>query len=300
MPRWLKSVLLALGMLALLSCRLNTEKRNLTKQPTSSRPKISTPSRQLVSERYDVAYGDKNLYGILLAPANYKELQLPTLIIAHGFNNTLEQYEKLAYDLARQGYVVYRFDFYGGSHSSKSGGENMLEMSVQTELEDLTQVVQKLSTEPYVNSKQLSLIGASQGGVVSTLFAASNPDKVHKLVLIFPAFVLFDDVKATYENLGLALSDELPAVIPHRNARLGSRYLTDALSIDIQSELQKVTAPTLIVHGTDDDVVPYQYAKTAQKTLPNAQLVRIQGGGHWISSEFMATAQPAIDHFLKN
>lgn len=267
---------------------------------SSSNSTSPAPSSQIVSERYDVAYGHKNLYGMLTAPANYKELQLPTIVLAHGFNNTLEQYEDYANELASQGYVVYRFDFYGGSRQSKSGGQDMLDMSVKTELEDLTQVVRKLSSETYVDSQQISLMGASQGGVVSTLYAAANPDKVHKLVLIFPAYVLFDDVKETYDSLGVASPADLPAVITHRNARLGSRYLTDALDIDITAEQKKVTAPTLIVHGTDDDVVPYRYAVEASQTIPNAQLVTVQGGGHWISGDFNAVAQPAIEAFLKD
>ena len=87
--------------------------------------------------------------------------------------------------LAKQGYLVYSFDFYGGSRRSKSGGQDMLNMSVKTELTDLTQVMEKLSSEAFVDKSKMSLFGASQGGVVASLYAASYPDRVHKLLLIF-------------------------------------------------------------------------------------------------------------------
>lgn len=257
-------------------------------------------SSQVISERYDVSYGDKQLYGMITAPENYKDLTLPTIVIAHGFNNTLEQYEDYANTLASQGYLVYRFDFYGGSRQSKSGGQDMLDMSVKTEQEDLSQVVAQLSSESFVDSQNLSLLGASQGGVVSTLYAAANPDKVHKLVLIFPAYVLFDDIRETYQRLGVASPEDLPAVLTHRNAQLGRSYVADALDIDIHAEQQKVTAPTLIIHGTEDDVVPYRYGVEASQVIPNAQLVTVQGGGHWISADFNAVAQPAVEAFLKD
>lgn len=308
MKKWIKwgGCLLSVTLLAACSqggrtssSSSSTSSSSTSSATSSSQPNQASPSSQLTSEEYYVTYGDKNLYGMLTAPANYKELKLPVIVLAHGFNNTLEQYEDYANELAGQGYVVYRFDFYGGSRSSKSGGQDMLDMSVETELEDLTQVVDKLSSESYVDAQQVNLMGASQGGVVSTLYAAAHPDKVHKLMLIFPAYVLFDDVKETYASFGVSSPDDLPAVITHRNARLGRRYLADALKIDINAELKKVTAPTLIIHGTEDDVVPYRYAVSASQTIPDAQLVTVQGGGHWVSSDFNAVAQPAIEKFLK-
>ena len=258
-----------------------------------------TPTDDIVSEEYSVSYDDKQLYGKITAPSDYKSKQLPTIVIAHGFNNTLEQYEMYSQLLAKLGYLVYSFDFYGGSRRSKSGGQDMLNMSVKTELTDLTQVMEKLRSETFVDKSKMSLFGASQGGVVASLYAAAYPDRVHKLMLIFPAFVLFDDVQETYRQLGSPDLNQLPDSLTHRNATLGKIYLIDALNIDIQAEQTKITAPTLIIHGTDDAVVPYQYAVEASQTIPNAELVTVEGGEHRIDEKFAITAAPAIQKFLK-
>ncbi|KXT77859.1 alpha/beta fold hydrolase [Streptococcus sp. DD13] len=268
----------------------------MTSAQTDTKTGSSLAHTNLVSERYDVAYGDKKLYGVLTAPAAYKEQKLPLLVLSHGFNNTLENYEEYAQKIAEQGYLVYRFDFYGGSTRSKSGGEDMLDMSVKTEVEDLTQVVAKLSGEKFVDKGKILLLGASQGGVVSTLYAAEHPEMVHKLMLIFPAFVLFDDVRETYANY----RENPPEVVTHRNAQLGRSYLTDALAIDIKDRQKRVTAPTLIIQGTADTVVPYRYAQEASKNIPDAQLVTVDGGGHWIDASFNKVAFPAIESFLKD
>lgn len=96
----------------------------------------------------------------------------------------------------------------------------MLSMSVMTEKLDLSAVVDKLSKESFINTDDITLLGASQGGVVSTLYAAENPALVRNLIFIFPAFVLFDDVKETYANLGVSSPNQIPAVITQKTLSL--------------------------------------------------------------------------------
>lgn len=220
------------------------------------------------------------------------------MVISHGFNNTFDMYKDYIQLLAKQGFLVYGFDYYGGSRNSKSGGQDMLQMSVKTELTDLTNVVDKLTSESYVDKDHLSIIGVSQGGVVASLYAAANPEHIYKLGLIFPAYVLFDDVKETYQNLGSPSFDQLPDSLTHHNASLGKIYLTDALDIDIEDVQRKIIAPTLIVHGTNDTIAPYQYSVDAIQRIPNAKLVTVEGGSHRIDENFGKIAIPAIQNFL--
>lgn len=258
-----------------------------------------SPVDNLIKEEYQVEREGVSLYGVMTASQNYREEKRPLVIISHGFGNTLEQYETYANYLAEMGFLVYRFDFYGGSRNSKSGGQDMLSMSVVTEQADLEAVVEALSKEKFVDTDHITLLGISQGGVVSTLTAASKPDLVDRLILIYPAYVLFDDVKETYDRLGVSSPNQIPDVITHRNARLGSIYLKDALNLDIDAVIQLVQVPTLIIHGTQDQVVPYTYAERAQTLFPNAQLVTVEGGGHWMDSGFNDVAFPAIEAFYQ-
>lgn len=284
---------------------------SITETLVSDTPRVSTieqsdtkirmelqPTQDIVSEMYMVQRGDIDLYGIVTASSNYRKEKRPLVILSHGFNNTLEMYETYADFLAKLGYIVYRFDFYGGSMNSKSGGTDMLNMSVLTEKSDLEAVVQTLSSESFVDNTSINLLGASQGGVVSTLYAAEYPDTIDRLILIFPAFVLFDDVQETYNRLGIS-NMEIPSVVTHKNAQLGSIYIRDALNIDINSKIKKVTSPVLIIQGTDDEVVPYQYAVNANQLFLQSELVTVDGGGHWIDRSFNDVAIPAIEKFLK-
>ena len=111
-------------------------------QETNQSPKTQeshlVPTEDIVTEEYTVTYEDKNLYGQITAPKDYKNKKLPVVVISHGFNNTFDMYKDYIQLLAKQGFLVYGFDYYGGSRNSKSGGQDMLQMSVKTELTDLT------------------------------------------------------------------------------------------------------------------------------------------------------------------
>lgn len=271
-------------------------------QETNQSPKTQeshlVPTEDIVTEEYTVTYEDKKLYGQITAPKDYKNKKLPVVVISHGFNNTFDMYKDYIQLLAKQGFLVYGFDYYGGSRNSKSGGQDMLQMSVKTELTDLTNVVEKLTSESYVDKDHLSIIGISQGGVVASLYAAAKPEHIYKLGLIFPAYVLFDDVKETYQSLGSPSFDQLPDSLTHHNASLGKIYLTDALDIDIEDVQRKIIAPTLIVHGTNDTIAPYQYSVDAIQRIPNAKLVTVEGGSHRIDENFSKIAIPDIQNFL--
>lgn len=275
----------------------STSNQDISKS-TTSQESLLIPTEDIVTEEYTVTYEDKNLYGQITAPKDYKNKKSPVVVISHGFNNTFDMYKDYIQLLAKQGFLVYGFDYYGGSRNSKSGGQDMLQMSVKTELTDLTNVVDKLTSESYVDKDHLSIIGVSQGGVVASLYAAANPEHIYKLGLIFPAYVLFDDVKETYQNLGSPSFDQLPDSLTHHNASLGKIYLTDALDIDIEDVQKRIIAPTLIVHGTNDTIAPYQYSVDAIQRIPNAKLVTVEGGRHRIDENFSKIAIPAIQNFL--
>src|SRR5574341_1179349 len=46
-------------------------------------------------------------------------------------------------------------------------------------------------------------------------------------------------------------------------------------------QLDKIAAPTLIVHGTADVGAPVKYAREAAQRIPNAVLHIVEGAGHW-------------------
>jgi pimeloyl-ACP methyl ester carboxylesterase len=57
-----------------------------------------------------------------------------------------------------------------------------------------------------------------------------------------------------------------------------------------RSALPQITAPTLVVHGTEDPVLPHANAVAMTREIPGARLVTIEGMGH----ELPRAAWPVI------
>ncbi|MGH2985385.1 MAG: alpha/beta fold hydrolase [Solirubrobacterales bacterium] len=47
-----------------------------------------------------------------------------------------------------------------------------------------------------------------------------------------------------------------------------------------QRSLASIDVPFLVIHGTDDPVMPYAHGVALAKAVPGARLVTIEGGGH--------------------
>lgn len=75
------------------------------------------------------------IYGVVYIPQNVGA-QMSTIIFSHGFGGNYQVGTQYAEALAEKGYVVYCFDFCGGSSESRSDGST-LEMSIFTEQAEL-------------------------------------------------------------------------------------------------------------------------------------------------------------------
>ncbi|HEY7416994.1 MAG TPA: alpha/beta hydrolase, partial [Ktedonobacteraceae bacterium] len=62
--------------------------------------------------------------------------------------------------------------------------------------------------------------------------------------------------------------------------------------------LEKITAPTLVVHGTKDEDVSFEHARLLLRMIPNATLLAIAGSGHEGFYTAARTVVPAIKNFL--
>lgn len=64
--------------------------------------------------------------------------------------------------------------------------------------------------------------------------------------------------------------------------------------------LREVRCPTLVVHGSEDDLVPVELAREAARRIPDARLDVIEGCGHWPPRERPEEFNAALLSFLCN
>ncbi len=233
----------------------------------------------------------KYLYARLLLPENGR-VPYPAVILSHGFNGSGEHGMPYAEEFLKAGAACVLFDFIGGSVDSRSGGR-MEEMSVLTELADLQALMSRIQPIPEIDGGRVFLFGRSQGGLVSAMAAARQPEAVRGLILLYPAFNLPDKAREMYPD-----PDNVPGRIEILDAVVGRDYYDALTALNIEDLQRTYSGPVLIIQGQRDDVVPPGTAEAAARNYPDCRLIRIPDGGHGFSGEDFSTAAEESVRFM--
>jgi pimeloyl-ACP methyl ester carboxylesterase len=131
----------------------------------------------------------------------------------------------------------------------------------------------------------VDVLAHSLGGLVATELAIEQPNRVRRLVLVAPAGIpcgrgvlartlpLLEELYDVRTRLPTLVSDAVrtgPVSLVHGVAYVWER--------DIRGELGAVQAPTLLVWGERDRLVPAWIAEEWQRLLPRSRLVRLPCG----------------------
>ncbi|MDQ2051819.1 alpha/beta hydrolase [Natronolimnohabitans sp. A-GB9] len=71
------------------------------------------------------------------------------------------------------------------------------------------------------------------------------------------------------------------------------------LGFDVSDRLGGLRVPTLVLHGTDDRVVPFENALLLEEAIPNARLERFEGGSHCFFIEDAEQVAETLRSFLE-
>lgn len=236
-----------------------------------------------VDELWLTADGNR-VYGEFYHP----EGKSPLVVISHGFNGSHEFGKPYAEALSEKGYAVYCFDFPGGSSCSRSEGKTT-EMSVFKEKADLLSIIHALWEREDVIPGKVTLIGESQGGMVSALAAAELGEKVERLFLVYPALCIKDDWLKMYPQV-----EDMPEELDFWGVRLGRAYREGLDSLDVYETISQYQGPVVIYHGDKDPVVNISYSERAAEAYLSAKLVVYEGEGHGFSPEATAKTVESI------
>ncbi|MEM8547108.1 MAG: alpha/beta fold hydrolase [Pseudomonadota bacterium] len=158
--------------------------------------------------------------------------------------------------------------------------------------------------------EHVHIVAYSQGGAAAIAFAERAPDRLASLALVstigvqelelFGSYTLNHAVYAGQ----LAIWRAVQWLVPHfgylDNAILGTGYtrnLTDTDQRVLRSMLKQVSAPTLIIHGRSDGMVPYAAAVEHQRLVPHSTLVTLDAG-HEPAYANPAMLMPSLEAFL--
>ena len=231
------------------------------------------------------------IYGKLYLPENAN--RPPLAVYAHEIACTHSRAKPYAELLAAKGMALFAPDFRGGGDHCRSDG-NTVDMSVETEVQDLERVLDAAAGWTCVDAARCVLIGASQGGLVAAIYAARHPERVSALVELYPAFVVPEAIKEVFPSI-----DVVPEKFYFDNwLWMGRKYYEDMWRYDAYGEPMNYKGPVLIMQGDCDEIVPLRCAVKAAGLYADARLHVFRGAGHMFSGGYMDRALKLIDEFL--
>ncbi|HEX6292035.1 MAG TPA: alpha/beta fold hydrolase [Herpetosiphonaceae bacterium] len=179
--------------------------------------------------------------------------------------------------------------------------------------------------------RRAHVLGTSLGGFVAQELAARHPARVGRLVLCCTSYGgprsvpmswsalsatlgwgSIDRTQAILRGLRIATSqpycdehlDELVQIAEWRQSDPLSRadYFRQVMAgvrFDGLHQARTIAAPTLVLHGTDDRVVPVANARLLGAALPDATVHLLDGAGHLVFIERAAQVNRMILDFLE-
>jgi pimeloyl-ACP methyl ester carboxylesterase len=182
-----------------------------------------------------------------------------------------------------------------------------------------------------VGSERAALIGESEGGPLSMLFAAAHPERTRGLILA--GAEVKEDItedwpwgESTREDFEQSMETvherwsrapaSLKAFLPSRDddprllewyARLkvqsaspaaAETFMRMAHDIDVRDVAPAIRVPTLILHSVEDQICHVENARFLARTIPGARYVELPGGDHVMYAELADVAIAEIREFL--
>ena len=254
---------------------------------------------------------------------HYKETgpqAAPALLLMHGFGSSLQAWDDWSLKL-EQKYRVIRLDLPG---FGLTGASPANDYSEEKDLAILTHFADKLGLEKF------SIIGHSMGGKMAWTLAATQPERVQALVLMapdgfpeakdfgtkpyevpavmglikyfLPKYLVRKSIEPAFAEAD-ALSDaqvnryydmlRAPGVRAAILERSNQTIYTDPVP-----RLKAIKAPTLLIWGEQDQMIPSTNAKSYANVLSNSTTVLVPKLGHLLQEEQPEKGLTAVMQFL--
>lgn len=200
----------------------------------------------------------------------------PLCILIHGFTGHMEEDHIVAAQktMNEAGVSVLRVEMYGHGGSDGVFKDHTLYKWVTNALA----VVSYAKSLDFVTD--LYLCGHSQGGLLTMLIGGMCPDAFKAIIPLSPAWMIPEICRAG-NILDISFDPQnIPDSVTSMGLELSGDYIRVAQTIHVEDEIARYNGPVLIIHGDEDEAVPFTYAEKAQKLYKNAKLVPIHGEDH--------------------
>ena len=250
----------------------------------------------------------------------------PAILLLHGFGASLQTWDAWAARLETD-FRVIRLDLPGFGLTGPDQVANP-----EGDYTDARAMVVLAALMDQLGVQRAILAGHSMGGRIAWTFAALHPERVDRLVLlapdgfasagfaygvapkiplllrvlpyVLPTALLRPTLAAAYANPAMVTDDLVrryrdmllaPGVRAAIVVRTGQQVLVDPLPL-----LRRIQAPTLLLWGQQDAMIPAANAADYQAAIPGARLTVFPGAGHLLHEEAPDASVQALRAFLSD
>ena len=212
----------------------------------------------------------QKIYGNLHLP----QKGAPCILMSHGFESSKDgnKWTALFPRLYNQGFASFRFNYRGcGEGADKSEGD-FEDTTLSARIKDYKAALDYLETNE-IDRSRIGVIGSSFGGMIP-LAARDNRVKAMVIMATPSNFTPLNDKKRkTLEEKGYYEFESGRKVKPE--------FFSDIQKYNILQDVQEIHCPILIVHGSQDELVPVDNAIEIYKNANEPKrLELIEGGDH--------------------
>jgi acetyl esterase/lipase len=245
----------------------------------------------------DVAYGKDSLQHMdVYLPAGRTIDSTKSMILIHGggwnsgnksdFNSYIDSFRK-----RMPGYAIFNLNY-------RLVSGNNLFPSQEEDIKAAVQFITGKATEYQVNKNKLVLVGASAGGHLALLQAYKyNSPRIAAVIDFFGPTDLVTMYEKPWHPLVPVALQMITGTTPLANEKL---YRESSPLNYVSSS----SAPTLILHGTNDPVVNISQSKALESKLQKSgvvhELVVYQGQHHGWYGATLSNSFDRIERFLEN
>ncbi len=218
------------------------------------------------------------------------------VLLLHGLGASAERWSRIMPIFAKHFHVVAP-DIIGFGYSDKPEVSYTIPFFLDF-VKDFTHAM---------GIENLTLIGASLGGQIAAEFAITNRNTIENLVLVTPAGMMkeptpvlnyyiaaamyptFDNAKKAFKQMAgdSRAVDEVYArdfvnrmQLPNAKYAFMSSIMGSKAAPNLSGRLGEIEAPTLIVWGEKDALIPVRYARKFQKEIKGSHMTIIKSSGH--------------------
>lgn len=214
--------------------------------------------------------------GLLSNPTS--SLKTLVTVSCHGFLSSKESRTNALLEeiLVEAGLSMLRFDFFG---HGESGGD-FAELTISESVDDVLSAIGFLKQSGY---KRVGLVGSSFGGMASLLAASQSTDLVFLAlkspVVDYPNMMKFLYGEAMLEEWRKKGFADVQGP-DEQTYKLSYAFYEDSTAHDGYEACERISIPTLIIHGDQDETVPVNQSQKASRLIKDCRLEIIEGGDH--------------------